>query len=66
MTVARVTEITSRSQTGLEDAISSGLDRAQQTLRNVQHAWIKDQEIYVDGGSLTYQVTMKITFQLED
>lgn len=66
MSVARVTEITSRSTAGFEPAISEGLDRARKTLRNIQHAWIKDQEVYLDGESQTYQVTMKVTFELDD
>ncbi len=67
MSVARVTEITSRSETSFEDAVSTGLERARATLRHVQHAWIKDQDIYLDDdGGQTYRVTMKVTFELED
>ena len=66
MSVARVTEITTRSQKSFEDAIAVGLQRAQATLRNVEHAWIKEQEVYLKDGTQTYQVNMKITFQLDD
>ena len=40
-TVARVTEISARSDTSFEDAVNVGLDRANDTLRNVKSAWIK-------------------------
>ncbi|MGI9016926.1 MAG: dodecin family protein [Euzebya sp.] len=66
MSVARVTEITSRSESSFDDAVAVGLQRAQSTLRNVEHAWIKDQEVYLKDSGHTYQVTMKITFQLDD
>lgn len=66
MSVARVTEITARSSTSFEDAVSTGLDRAKATLRNVSHAWVKDHEVYLDGDQQSYQVTMKVTFLLDD
>ena len=43
MAVARVTEISSTSTQSFEDAIKQGLERANQTLRNVRSAWIKEQ-----------------------
>ena len=67
MPVARVTEISSTSTQSFEDAIKSGLERANQTLRNVRSAWIKEQQVRVDGGSISeYQVNMLVTFVLDD
>ena len=67
MTVARVTEISSLSKKSLEDAIKQGIGRANQTLKNVKGAWIKDQEVIVDGGKIVgYKVVMKVTFVLKD
>ena len=67
MAVARVTEISSTSTKSFEDAIQTGLDRANQTLRNVRSAWIKEQQVRVSQGSISeYQVNMLITFVLED
>ena len=67
MAVARVTEISATSTQSFEDAITSGLDRANQTLRNVRSAWIKEQHVRLDGGSITeYQVNMLVTFILDD
>lgn len=64
--VARVTEISSRSSTSFEDAVNKGIERATQTLRNVTSAWIKEQQVKVDGGRVTeYQVNMLVTFVLE-
>jgi dodecin len=67
MAVARVTEISSSSTQSFEAAIKEGLDRANQTLRNVRSAWIKEQQVRVEGGAIAeYQVNMLITFVLDD
>jgi dodecin len=44
MSVARVTEISATSPESFEAAIRQGIDRANQTLRNVKGAWIKEQQ----------------------
>ena len=66
-TVARVTTITSRSTKSFEDAVSGGIERASSTLRNVSGAWVKEQKVDVANGKVsTWQVTLEITFVLED
>lgn len=67
MAVARVSEISARSNTSFEDAVNVGIERANRTLRNVEGAWIKEQEVKIaDGEIREYQVIMKVTFVLED
>jgi dodecin len=67
MPVARVTEITSSSSKGFDDAINVGVERANKTLQNVKGAWIKEQKVVVDSGKIVeYRVTMKVTFVLKD
>lgn len=67
MTVARVTEISSTSAVSFEEAIKLGVSRAAKTLRNVKGAWIKEQQIDVDGERITrYRVNMLVTFILDD
>jgi dodecin len=66
MSVARVTEISARSSQSFEDAVQKGIERANSTLRNVEGAWIKEQEVKISDGQIqSYEVTMKITFVLE-
>jgi flavin-binding protein dodecin len=66
-TVARVTEISAESTQSFEDAIRTGIDRANKTLRNDKGAWIKEQQIQVDGGNISaFRVNTLITFVLED
>jgi dodecin len=65
-TVARIVEISAESDTSFEDAITTGIARAGQTLRNVRSAWVKEQHITVDGGRVTgYRVHLLVTFVLE-
>jgi flavin-binding protein dodecin len=67
MTVARVTEISSQSTRSFEDAVRQGISRANQTLRNVTGAWIKEHQVAVVDGKITgYRVNMLVTFILED
>ncbi|MDL2335816.1 MAG: dodecin family protein [Chloroflexota bacterium] len=67
MSVARVTEISSTSEKSFEDAIKQGISRASQTLRNVKGAWIKEQQIDIEGENITrYRVNMLVTFVLDD
>ncbi len=66
MSFARVTEISSTSTESFDDAINSGIARAVQTLRNVKAAWVKDQEVELEGDSIAqFKVTMKVTFVLD-
>ena len=65
-TVARVSEISARSDSSFEDAVNSGLARANTTLRNVKSAWIKEQSVDVENGEIVgYRVNMLVTFVLE-
>lgn len=65
MSVAKITEITSSSPTGFEDAIQNGMERASRTLEGIQGAWVKEQKVVWGGGAITeYRVTMKVTFVL--
>jgi flavin-binding protein dodecin len=68
MSVARVTEIKSSSPKSFDDAIKTGVVRANKTLKNVRGAWIENQEVIIDeNGKITeYRVQMKVTFILED
>ena len=67
MTVARVTEISSTSTESFDEAVRKGIERANKTLRNVQGAWIKDQNVVIEDGQLkAFKVNMEITFVLED
>lgn len=66
MSVAKITEISSMSKKSFDHAIEEAIERANETLKNVKSAWIKDQEVLIDNGKIVgYSVTMKITFILK-
>lgn len=67
MTVARVTEITSTSKKGFQDAVEKGVARAGKTLKNITGAWVEDHKVTCDNGKITkYMVRLKVTFILND
>ncbi len=67
MAVAKVSEIIASSPKSFEDAINTGIKRANKTLENVRGAWVKDQKIVVEKGRIVeYRVIMRVTFVLKE
>ena len=66
MSVAKITEISATSKKSFEDAVASGIERASETLENVQGAWIDGFKVDVKNGKVDkYRVNMKVTFVLK-
>lgn len=67
MSVAKITEIQSSSTKSFDDAMRTGIARANKTLRNLTGAWIKSQKILIENGKITeYRVLLKVSFVLSD
>lgn len=67
MSVAKVVELSSTSTKSFEDAVEQGIARATKTLKNVQGAWIKEQQVSVENGKISsYRVNLMVTFVLGD
>ena len=65
MSVARVTEISASSKKSIEDAIDNGIGRANDTLENIEGAWVQDIKVTCKDGKVDeYRVNMKLTFVL--
>lgn len=65
MSVARITEITSESEKDFDTAIRNGIERANETLDQIEGAWVKDMKVTVKDGKVDkYRVTVKVTFVL--
>jgi dodecin len=66
-TVSRLTDITSVSEVGFDDAVRAGLQRARQTLRGLDEALITRQEVLLGsrGQPDRYKVTMRLSFVLD-
>jgi len=67
MSVASVTEISAVSPDGFEEAIREGVERATQTLRNIEGCWVKDMNVLMENNQIVgYKVNLAVTFLLED
>jgi dodecin len=63
----RVTEIVGSSPESLQQAIRNGVERAGQTLRNLE--WFEVSEIrgqIAEGSVAHFQVSLKVGFRLDD
>jgi dodecin len=66
MSVAKVVELTASSPTSFDDAVKSGIEKAAETLRNIEGAWVSEQKVKVKDGKVTeFRVTLRITFLVE-
>ena len=64
--VARITQISARSNVSFDDAVKTGIERASETLRNLTGAWVKEQKVEVrDGKIVAWQVALEVTFVLD-
>lgn len=65
MAVAKVIEITATSEQSFEDAIAQGVGKASETVQNIKGAWVKEQKVLVENGSVSgYRVDLKVSFVL--
>lgn len=63
MAVAKTIEIISTSTTGFDDAVKTGIEEASGSVKNIKSAWVKDQSVSVDNGTVTeWKVNLKVTF----
>jgi len=66
MSIAKSIEISSESTQSFDHALKDGIARASRTVKNIQGVWIKDQQVVVDGDSISkYRLHLKVTFVLD-
>jgi dodecin len=66
MSVAKTIEISSESATGFDDAVKVGIAKANETVHNIDGAYIKEQKVVVTNGAISnYRVHMQVTFTLD-
>ena len=66
MSIAKVVEVNSSSNTSFEDAIQTGIAKVTETVKNVQGAWINEQQVVIKDNKITeYRVNLKISFLVE-
>ncbi|MBS0217989.1 MAG: dodecin domain-containing protein [Proteobacteria bacterium] len=64
MSIAKVIEINSSSQKGIEDAVQSGLAKTAKTVKNIQGAWVNEIKVVTapNGNVTEWRVNMKVSF----
>jgi flavin-binding protein dodecin len=65
VSVAKIIELTATSNESFEDACRQGLEKAGETLHNIQGAWVDGQEVNMEDGALVFHVHLKVTFILD-
>jgi flavin-binding protein dodecin len=64
--VAKVIEITASSAKGIEDAVETGISKADTSLDNIESVWVQDIKGIVKNGKIAeWRVNMKVTFLLK-
>ena len=64
--VAKIIEVTSSSSISIEDAVQTGISKADSTLDNIEGAWVQDIKCVVKNGKVAeWRVNMKVTFLLK-
>jgi flavin-binding protein dodecin len=63
MSVVKFIELSGRSSESFEDAVRQTVERASQTIRNIQSVWVKEFEGVVENNRVTqFQVIVKVSF----
>ena len=52
MSIAKVIEISAESPESFDDAIREGIQRASESVENIKGAWVKEQQVVVDGDNI--------------
>lgn len=63
-TVAKVIEVSSSSQKGIEDAVQSGLSKVATSVKNIRGAWVNEIKCVTspDGRISEWRVNMRVNF----
>lgn len=66
MTVYRVTELIGTSSESWEDAATSAVKTAQETLRGLRVAEVVEQDLSIEeGGGFTFRTKLRLSFKYE-
>jgi flavin-binding protein dodecin len=67
MSVTKVIELSASSETGIEEAVRHGLEKASATVKNIKGAWVNEIKVATndDGTIREWRVNMRINFVVE-
>jgi dodecin len=64
--IYKVVEIIGTSDKSWEDAARSAIEMASKTLKELRVAEVKEMDISVDDGKLTYRIKLRLSFKFVD
>jgi dodecin len=65
MSVGKIVELTATGSS-IEDAVATGVSKAGESLRNIEHVWVDGIEAFVEDGKVArYHVHLKLTFVID-
>ena len=66
MSVLKVIEVLSSSETSWEDATKKAVEKASKSVKHIRSVYVQDQSAAVKDGKVSeFRVNLKITFELE-
>ncbi len=66
MSVLKVIEVLSSSETSWEKKKKKAVSKASKTLKNIKSVYVQDQSATVENGAVKeFRVNLKLTFELE-
>jgi len=64
--IYKVVEIIGTSDKSWEDASRNAIETASKTLKELRVAEVKEMDISVDNGKLTYRIKLRLSFKFVD
>ncbi len=65
--IYKTIELVGSSTTSIEDAVSTAITKASQTVRNLRWFEVMETRGHIEGGRVAHwQITLKVGFTLED
>lgn len=62
-TVYKLIEIIGTSEKSWEDAAKNAIETASKTIKEIRVAEVKEMDINIDGGKMTYRVKLRVSFK---
>jgi flavin-binding protein dodecin len=62
-TVYKVIEIIGTSDKSWEEAAKTAIETASKSLKEIRVAEVKEMDINIDGGKMTYRVKLRVSFK---
>ena len=66
MSVLKVIEVLSSSETSWEDATKKAVEKASKSVKHIRSVYVQDQSASIKDGKVSeFRVNLKLTFELE-